>query len=52
MLIKNEAVWTSVVSLINELVAPVAVLFGYLYFVGEPQLQEKAAAPKEEKVEE
>ena len=44
--------WTNYISLVLMLVAPVAVLFGYLYFLGAPQYELSKKAPKEKKEEE
>ena len=44
--------WTSYISLLLMLTAPVAVLFGYLYFLGAPQYDFPKKAPKEKKEEE
>ena len=41
--------WTNYISLFLMLVAPVAVLFGYLYFLGAPNYDFPQRAPKEKK---
>ena len=43
--------WTNYVSLLLMLAAPVAVLFGYLYFLGAPSCECLQRAPKEKKPE-
>lgn len=41
--------WTNFASLSLMLIAPISVLFGYLYFFGAPQYEFQKKAPKEEK---
>ena len=43
--------WISFVSLFLMLAAPVAILFGYLYFLGAPEYDLPKRAPKEKKPE-
>lgn len=43
--------WTNYVSLVLDLVAPVAVCFGYLYFLGAPNYDLPKRAPKEKKAD-
>ena len=49
---KYDAGWTTFVGLFLDLIAPVGVLFGYLYFLGAPDYDFPKKAPKEEKPEE
>ena len=44
--------WSEFVDLFLYLIAPVGVLFGYLYFLGAPEYDFPKKAPKEEKPEE
>ncbi len=48
MFIKYESPWTNYINMIIELVAPVAILFGYLYFLGAPNVEFAKKQPKEE----
>ena len=52
LFIKYEGAWTNYIQLFLYLVAPVGVLFGYLYFFGTPDYDFPKKAPKEEKPEE
>lgn len=47
----NAVGWTSFVDIFADLIAPVAVLFGYLYFLGAPNYEFAKKAPKEKKPE-
>lgn len=46
---KYDYGWTSYINLLANLIAPVGILFGYLYFLGAPDYEFPKKAPKEEK---
>ena len=48
LFIKYEAGWTNYVELFLYLIAPVGVLFGYLYFLGAPNYEFKSASKPEQ----
>ena len=48
LFIKYENGWTSYVNLIADLIAPVGVFFGYLYFLGAPEFEFKKGSKSEE----
>ena len=47
--VKYNYAWTGYLDLFARLTAPVAIFFGYLYFLGAPDYEFPQKAPKEEK---